>query len=229
MASRDSKNPNPYVLAVLTALMSGVCALAGVYLASSLSGSQSLNHASHVARTAAYQQFFEAQAASKESLLAQLQYVEGLVDASFTDSEIQQVEDYIAEIVPLISTEKVIELTQSFTTVRGQASQLVLMRITDLFYALNDRSEEIRVSSYPHAFQAWFIELSPDNTRLRPQDVSPELRPLLRWLASFEKTGTAYFDVRVDESERFRVLLAAKIYGEIISQMNKDIHSQRRN
>ena len=89
--------PNPYVLAVLTALLAGFFSIAGGWYISNRQIDALILEERLVARRQAYQIFVENVSWRSSPELSQLLHLGALVDRVATDGEIQELEDHFSK------------------------------------------------------------------------------------------------------------------------------------
>jgi hypothetical protein len=69
-----------------------------------------------------------------------------------------------------------------------------------------------------------FILWNPDRRSLRPEDVSPDIRPHLLWLASLPESGEPYLKEKVSDKDRFMIVLASMLFDELSFRMNVELN-----
>jgi hypothetical protein len=140
--ARSEIEPNPYLLAVLTAVLSGFFAVGGIYLTSELAKSRAVEGHTLETRAAAYMAFLNRAKSDKGAVIARIQYAGTLARNSATDGEVQEVEDYLATISSHINADLLVELNQEFNLLRSVGSDAVRSTVEDLFLALAHRVRE---------------------------------------------------------------------------------------
>src|SRR5437867_7881745 len=90
------KEPNPYLLAFFTALMSGLFAVGGIYLTSKATSRQIQLAQGIQSKSATYLSFLNKVQEGRSSVIGKIQYAGQLAAVSVTDGEVQEVEDYLA-------------------------------------------------------------------------------------------------------------------------------------
>lgn len=223
----ENQRPSPYFLAVLTAVLSGLFAVVGVYFTSIFQEDQIKLSKKIDIRTTSYLAFLEKINSEKSSVVARIQYVGLLVNQSSTDGEIQEVEDYLADLPSQINTEILVDLNQEFNLLRISGSTQVRKIVDDLFYVLLQRIDHIDFSSYSPDVQKTYIIFHPSPKHTSPKRLSDDAKVFLAFINGLPESDSEanYIDTKVSEDERFSIVLAAKILEELLLTVRTELES----
>ncbi len=223
----ENQRPSPYFLAVLTAFLSGLFAVVGVYFTSIFQEDQIKLSKKIDIRTTSYLAFLEKINSEKSSVVARIQYVGLLVNQSSTDGEIQEVEDYLADLPSQINTEILVDLNQEFNLLRISGSTQVRKIVDDLFYVLLQRIDHIDFSSYSPDVQKTYIIFHPSPKHISPKRLSDDAKVFLAFINGLPESDNEanYIDTKVSEDERFSIVLAAKILEELLLTVRNELES----
>lgn len=217
------KEPNPYLLAFFTALMSGAFAAGGIYLTSKATIQQIELSQGIESKAAAYLTFLEKVHEGQSSVIGKIQFIGQLAAASATDGEVQEVEDYLAILSPQIDTEFIIELNQEFNHLRTVGSPDVRKNVDDLLYALTYRIDAIDISRYPKDVQITFINWNPMREFMSPDKLTGDVKAYLIWAQSIPKSKESYFEEKVSEEQRFAIILSSILFETLLSTISNEL------
>src|SRR6266511_784391 len=184
-------SPNPYVMAVLTAFLAGIVALAGSYFTARAQMKRFFVEHQLNMRRSAYTAFLERVDRVHSPVLSVILNI-GSMDRNIgTDSEIQELEDTLHQL-------------------------LRERKIADLYWQLNSDLKVIRLNGSQQV-----RELSEDLLKVLAQkyheiDILRDPRPVQEYYAlvieHHKKSGAYGWEERLTEEERISVLLAARLF-----------------
>lgn len=221
------KSPSPYFLAVLTAFLSGLFAVIGIYFTSIFQEDQIKLSKRIDIRTTSYLAFLKKINSENSSVVAKIQYVGLLVNQSITDGEIQEVEDFLADLPSQINTEILVDLNQEFNLLRISGSTQVRKIVDDLFYVLLKRIDHIDFSNYSPEVEKTYITFHPYPNHISPKMLSADAKEFLAFVVGLPVSNkeSSYIDLKVSDDERFSIVLAAKLLEELLLTIRNELES----
>jgi hypothetical protein len=198
-----SRTPNPYAIAVLTAVLAGLFAVIGGYFTSAFQARHAIAQKQLEYRVTAYSSFLDKTNLNNAPAISQILNIGQMADHVATDGEIQAFEDRIADLLKKQDAHDLyLQLNADLNLLRLHGSGRVQKTCEDLLKALMLRDFEIDWKSYP-----------PDVAEYHD-----------KWKAAQEK-GIAYgWEERVSPEERLMVITMAKLTQVLIQQLREGIH-----
>ena len=191
---------NPYVIAILAATLAGFFSVVGGYFAASFHARHAIAQKRFEYRVEAYGVFLDK--ISRNKIISQLISIGGMADHLATDSEIQDFEDRIGQLLKRHDAEELYwRLDTDLNILRLYGTIRVIEICDDILKALVLRDEEIEWKSYSPEIVAFHNE----------------------WKMSQQK-GVAYgWEERISVEERLMVVTIAKLTQALINQLRLEI------
>ncbi|MFC7518021.1 hypothetical protein ACFQUU_23710 [Herbaspirillum sp. GCM10030257] len=199
----QSPAPNPYAMAVLTAVLAGLFAVIGGYFTSAFQARHAIAQKQLEYRVAAYSSLLDKTNLNNAQAISQILNIGQMADHIATDGEIQAFEDRIADLLKKQGTHDLyLQLSADLNLFRLHGSGRAQRTCDDLLKALMLRDFEIDWKIYP-----------PDVGEYHE-----------KWKTALEN-GTAYgWEERVSSDERLMVITMAKLTQLLIRQLKEEIH-----
>ncbi|HBP87791.1 MAG TPA: hypothetical protein DD706_08855 [Nitrospiraceae bacterium] len=212
---------------MLTAFLSGLFAVIGIYFTSIFQEDQIKLSKRIDIRTTSYLAFLKKINSENSSVVAKIQYVGLLVNQSITDGEIQEVEDFLADLPSQINTEILVDLNQEFNLLRISGSTQVRKIVDDLFYVLLKRIDHIDFSNYSPEVEKTYITFHPYPNHISPKMLSADAKEFLAFVVGLPVSNkeSSYIDLKVSDDERFSIVLAAKLLEELLLTIRNELES----
>ncbi len=198
--------PNPYLMALLTATLAGLFSVLGGYFAASFQAKHAIAQKQIEYRVEAYGAFLDKTDRNKAPALSQIISIGAMADHLATDSEIQAFEDRIALLLKKYDAQDLYwQLNADLNILRLHGSDRVSKICDDLLMALLLRDSEISWTDYPSDIVAFHN----------------------RWKTAQEK-GTSYgWEERVSGDERLMIIMVAKLTQVLVKQLSNEIHAAK--
>ncbi len=219
----ENSTPNPYVLALCTALLSGFFAVLGIILTSSLQKDQVQLSKSLDFKVSTYNSFLQKVTKGKSEAVSQIEHVSLIVGNAHSEGEIQEVEDFVSDLNPRIDTEFLVELNQEFNLLRISGSDSIRRNVDDILSALILDTDNIDISNYPVDVQYVYVMYTPNIKKIDPSHLHSDARKVYDFVSSMPKTKVDYFEAKVSDEERFAIVLTAKLFQNLITSLRQEI------
>ena len=128
---KKDKAPNPYLIALYTAMLSGVFAILGFYFTAKFQTERAIQQKIFEYRISAYDKFLSSMSGQKSPLIAETLNIGQLAQHVATDSEIQTLEDKFYELSLKNSDYKI-----SWHRLQKKAGRMIYAVVTALTYFL---------------------------------------------------------------------------------------------
>jgi GTP-binding protein EngB required for normal cell division len=125
--------PNPYMLAFLTAILSGLFSVLSIHVTSIYHDKHEKLSKNIELKKTAYMLFLDRVNNGKSTVVNNIQYIGKLADKSYSDGELQEVENYLSTLPKQIDVKLLIELNQDFSILEACGSKDVRKTINDFF------------------------------------------------------------------------------------------------
>jgi len=203
---KKGKQPNPYIVAPLTATLAGLCSVVGSYFVARFQAQHAIAQIRLEYRTAAYNSFLHKTNPSWTPVTAEILNIGTMADKVATDLEIQEFEDHIAAFLRRYSALDLYwRLNADLNVLRLHGSERVSNICSDILLSLTQRDDEINWSTSP-----------PDVVTYHD-----------RW-KGLQQNGIAYgWEERVSGDERLMIVMVAKLTEALIQQLRLEIHGSR--
>lgn len=200
--------PNPYILAILTALLAGFFSIVGSWYISNRQIDALVLEERLIARRQAYQIFVETVNRRNSPELSQLLHLGALVDRVATDGKIQDLEDRFSEVIKnLHSYDTYLQLSSDFGVVRLHGSEQVNKIADDLLATVVFRSHQIDLDSYPPEFVSYW-----EQWRLLQEGD----RIVIGW------------EPKVSPDERFTAIAASHLFSYLLEVIRRELRQEPR-
>lgn len=196
------KQPNPYAIAVFTAVFAGVFAVIGMYFTAQLQAKHAIAQKQLEYRAHAYTAFLEKMDRSRSPVIGQLLSIGSLAKMAATDSEIQDIEDQFAVLLRKAPLQDLYwQLNGDLNFIRLFGSNRVRRVCDDILKALALREDEIDWSVYPR-----------DVAQFHAQ-----------W-AEAEKEGIAYgWEPKISDDERLMIVVVGKLFELLVTELRNEL------
>lgn len=223
MNSRTPSGPNQYLLALLTALLSGAFASLGVYLTAVAEEEKEKLALRAESKLSAYTSFLDAVATGESRVVRDVQYIATLAEQSATDSGLQKVENHIAKLSSSVDAALLVELNHEFNVLRIHGSEAVRRNVQDILSALAGRAGNLNLSEYPARIQEQYIAMHPEPASIRVENISEEVREPLTFYRSIPVSDESYIDLKVSDEERFSIVVGGLLFGHLIETIRRRV------
>jgi len=199
---KGDKQPNPYVVAILTATLAGIFSVIGGYFAAVFQAEHAMAQKQFEYRVAAYEAFLDKTDRNRAPAISQILNIGTMAEHLATDGEIQAFEDCIAELLNKHSAEELYwQLNADLNVLRLHGSERISKICSDILLALMLRDYEINWQAYP-----------PDVIALHE-----------RWKIAQEKGISYGWEARVTDDEILMVVTIAKLTQVLVQQLKSEI------
>lgn len=201
--TKVTATPNPYVMAVFTAVLAGIFSIIGGYYTTDFQARQAIAQKQFEYRVLAYTAFLEKTDHAKAPAISQILAIGSMADHLAFDGEIQEFEDRIVRLLKKHSAQDIYwQLNADLNSLRLHGTPRVAEICDDILKSLLLRDHEIIWSKYPTDLMA-------------AHD---------RWNTAQDK-GLAYGWIeRVSSDERLMIVMISKLTQALIAQLRKEIH-----
>lgn len=204
MNRKTKQSPNPYLLAFITALFAGLFSIVGNYHLSKGQIKQMLLEKDLDLRKEVYLSFLNKIDKSNDPVISEMLNIGSLVDKAGTDSQIQDSEDRLHNILSKNDTYDIYwRLNSDLNILRLRASDRVKMRADDLLNALTLNFHEIQIKNHSAEVQAYYD----------------------KWW-EVQRDGIAYgYEERITPEQRFSIIISGKLLQSLIQAMNEELRT----
>ena len=219
-----SNQPNQYLVALATVVLSGLISVGVAYLTFKLQSEQLVATRSAEMKARAYLSFLDRVGGSGHiKAVAQFQNAGKLLEKSISDGELQEVEDALSELPAELDAEFLMDPNAEFNLLRIVGSKDVRKTVDDIYYVLAYRHQALEVSGYPLKVQKVFIWMHPNLSDIRRDQVSVEGWELRNFLQKIPKSDENYIDAKVRDEERFSIVLAASMFEYLLELIREEL------
>jgi hypothetical protein len=198
---------NPYGIAVLTALLSGVVAVAGFYFTVKWQVENLITQKQYEYRSIAYGSFLIAiNNKNKAPVFVEMIRIGELFEYVCTDEEVQSLEDRLGRFIQLNCAYKnFLELKNIFDILRLHGSNLVRKYCDEILLVLMCREYDVKWEKYP-------------NNLILLKD---------KWVDN-QENGIVYgWEEKVSNEERVMFVLLSAMYENLLAQMRNELYSEK--
>lgn len=225
---KSSGQPNQYLIALATALLSGLVSVGAAYFMFKLQSEQLVATRNMEMKAGAYLSFLDRAGSGSIKAVSQIQNAGRLLEKSISDSELQEVENAISELPTHLDTTFLVDLNAEFNMLRIAGSQDVRKTVGDIYYVLAHRYQSLEMAGYPLKVQKVFIWMHPNISDIRREQVSAEGWELRDFLKGIPKSDKNYIDAKVEDEERFSIALAASMFDYLLDLIREELDSGSR-
>jgi len=202
-ATKVAPTPNPYLMAVLTAVLAGIFSIMGSYYTTNSQAREAIAQKQFEYRVLAYTALLEKIDHIKAPVISQILTTGSMTDHLTTDGEIQEFEDRIARFLKKHSTQDIYwQLNADLNSLRLQGTPRVAEICDDILNSLLLRDHEIVWSKYPADLVAVHDRWSTNQ----------DIRQAYGWTE------------RVSSDERLMIVMISRLTQALIGQLRKEIH-----
>jgi len=204
MLRRSNKHPNPYVMAIFTAILAAGFATLGTYYTHQKQTQKFLLEQRLGSRKQAYTLFLEKIDREKSPLLSRLLHLGSVAEHLATDGEIQTLEDAFEQItVALQSYDLYWQLSNDMSILRMYGSRTVVEYANDLLDLTSGKYWQISLQKYPRDVQVYFH----------------------KW-KKHAALGVAYgWKERITSDERLTLILTARLFRNILETIRAEFEN----
>ena len=197
--------PNPYLVAVFTALLSAVFAIIGFYFTAKLQAENVIIQKQYEYKATAYSAFLSSINKNTSPVIAEILSAGELSKHVVTDEDIQSLEDKFGRLAALNYEYKIsLRFDSEFNILQLHGSEIVRRYCEDILSVLALREQSVNWNDY-----------SKEITQLRD-----------RWLA-IQINGIAYgWEEKVSDEERVMYVLLSALYKNLLTQLRTEIYSE---
>lgn len=197
-------SPNPYILALITAVLAGFFSIVGSYFTAKIQINQTVMEKQFEYKISAYTSFLEKVDRSKMPAISQVLTIGSIAGHLATDGEIQAFEDHIAEL-------------------------LSKHDIHDLYWQLNVDLNILKLHGTPRVAQICDDIMLILLLRHHEIDWSKYSVDVVNFYKRWQETqiqGIAYgWEARISSEERLMIIMMAKLTEVLIIQLRDEMHS----
>jgi len=203
--SKVPSTPNPYLLAVITAVLAGIFSVIGGYYTARFQAQEAIAQKQFEYRVLAYTTFLDKTEHSKAPAINQILTIGSMADHLATDVEIQEFEDRISALLKKHSLQDIYQqLNSDLNTLRLHGTPKVAAMCDDILKSLLLRDHAIDWGKYPSdiasSHEAW-----KEN----------------------QENGRAYgWEELVSSDERLMLVTISKIFYMLIAQLRLEMHER---
>ncbi|MFQ5915136.1 MAG: hypothetical protein ACE5JS_18345 [Nitrospinota bacterium] len=194
MREASKRQPNPYLLALFTAVFAAVFSVVGIYYTSKKQTERLLFEQRLDSRRRAYVLFLEKIDRERSPHLSRLLNLGSVADRVATDGEIQALEDAFGELATFLQDYELYwQLSNDMSILRMYGSQRIVGYSKALLAVISGLHWEIALEKYPSELQIYYH----------------------RWRNAQEK-GIAYgWEPKVTDEDRLTLIVAAKLFSNL--------------
>lgn len=196
------KQPNPYLMALMTAALAGLFSVIGGYFVAGVQARYATAQKQLEYRANAYGAFLDKTDRNRAPAIGQILNIGTMAEHLATDGEIQAFEDRIAEFLGKHSEQDLYwQLNADLNVLRLHGSGRVSSICSDILLALSLRDNQINWSAYP-----------------------PDVIAFHEWWKVGQEKGVAYgWKERVSGEERLMIVTIAKLTQVLMQQLRLEI------
>ncbi len=204
MNNKTKESPNLYLLAFFTALFAGLFSIVGNYYLSKDQIKQVLPEKDLDLRKEVYLSFLSKIDKSNDPVISEMLNIGPFADKVGTDSQIQDLEDKLHNILSRNDTYDIYwRLNSDLNILRLRASDRVKIRADDLLNALSLNFDAIQIKNHSAEVQAYYK----------------------KWW-EIQREGIPYgFEEKITLEERFSIIISGKLLQSLIQAMNEEINT----
>lgn len=203
----NSNNPNPYIIAILTAVLAAILSVVGGYFTSKIQTENAILEKQFEYRASAYNSFLESVTPEKSPMLAKMLSLGKEMNFVHTDGEVQSLENESEKLMKeYYASDLAWKLDYHFNILRVHGSEKVRKYCDDINLVLNKSEYQVDWSKYSPKIQkeyAYWAEIS--KTEANPAD--------------------DYVDPKIMSQERMMIEMSSVLYAALIEQLNSELHS----
>jgi hypothetical protein len=202
---KTDKNPNPYLMAVMTAFLAGLISAASGYFISDLQAKHAIEAEQYEYRLKAYMSFLEKIDRKNSPFISQLFAIGDMAKHVATDSEIQAYEDKTHDILSKIKTEDVYcQLNNDFSILRMFGDKKTSQYCDDILLIVNYKIHLVEWKQYP-LFVKHIYEKCLKNEK-----------------------GIAHgYEARVSDEDRTMIIMLREIFNLLIEHIRHEIKNEK--
>lgn len=201
-ASAASRPPNPYVVAIFTAVLAGLFSVAGGYFTAGFQAKHAIAQKQYEYRVGAYRAFLDKTEHKNSPSISQLLSIGAMADHMSTDGEIQAFEDRVASLLGEYGAQDLYsQLNSDLNILRLNGSERVVEICDDILKALLLRDEEIDWGRYP----------------------SDVVEVHSRWKIHKDQGASYGWEERVSAEERLMIVSIAKLSQALVEQLRSEV------
>jgi hypothetical protein len=196
------KQQNPYAMAVFTAVLAGIFSIAGSYFTTQLQTRSAIVQKQLEYRAQAYSGFLEKIDRSRSPVLSQLLSIGSLAERVVTDSEVQSLEDRLADIFKQSDIQDLYwQLNSDLNILRLHGSTRVRRMCEDILKALSLQDSEIDWSFYSAEASLFYT----------------------KWRDA-QKQGQPYgWKPKISKDERLMIVVVGKLFELLIDELRHEL------
>lgn len=204
-AAGANKTPNAYVMALLTALLAGSFSVIGGYFIASFQARFAIGQKHLELRAQAYSSFLEKVDRVRSPIVAELLNIGSLSEHVATDSEIQTLEDRLGEFLKANEKQTIYwQLNSDFNVLRIFGTVRTQQLCEDILKLLVLRDHAVNWSQYSRSVQEYY----------------------LKWRKIQDEGESSYTEDRISSNERLMVIMMAKLFGVLVTQLRSELSDQ---
>jgi hypothetical protein len=196
--------PNPYLLALLTAVLAGLFSITGGYFTASFQAKNAVLQKQLEYRAQAYTTFLEKIDKTRAPLLAELLNIGSLANNVGSDGEIQELEDRMGALLDKAKPSDIYwQLNSDFNILRLHGTPSVRETCQNLLKVLSFRHWEVNWSTYSPVIQNYYK----------------------RWRKIQDKGVVYGWEAKILPDERLMLILTAQLFEVLLGQLRDELRS----
>jgi hypothetical protein len=197
------KQQNPYAMVVFTAVLAGIFSIVGSYFTTQIQTKYAIVQKQLEYRAQAYSGFLEKIDRSRSPVLSQILSIGSLTERVATDSEIQDLEDRLADIFKKTDIQDLYwQLNSDLNVLRLHGSTRVRRMCDDILKALSLKDSEIDWSFYSAEASQFYTE----------------------WRDA-QKQGLSYTEPKISDDERLMIVVLGKLFELLIDELRHELQT----
>jgi hypothetical protein len=192
-------------MAVFTAVLAGIFSVVGSYFTTQIQTKYAIVQKQLEYRAQSYLGFLEKVDRSRSPVLSQILNIGSLAERVATDSEIQNLEDHLADIFKKADIQDIYwQLNSDLNVLRLHGSTRVRRMCDDILKALSLRDFEIDWSSYSAEVSQFYA----------------------KWRDA-QRNGIPYgWEPKISDNERLMVVVIGKLFDLLIGELRNELQTQ---
>lgn len=196
------KHTNPYLIALFTAIITGIFAIIGFYFTINLQTASIIKQKQFEYRASAYNSFLTTVNRNKSPLISDILSIGQLTKHVATDMEMQILENKFGKLASSNREYNIsLQLDSDFNILRMHGSNIVRQYCDDIITILALRESDVNWSKYSEEIN--------------------EKRDI--WIGPKQETEVDYVDTKVTDEERMIFVLLSTLYTELINQLSTEL------
>jgi hypothetical protein len=203
-SAKREQSPNAYTMALLTAVLAGLFSIVGGYFVASFQAKHATTQKHLELRAQAYSAFLEKVDRVRFPAAAQILSIGSLADKVGTDGEIQALEDKMEVLLRGNDTQTLYwQLNGDFNLLRLYGTPSIQHHCDDILRIFAEKRVNISWNKYPAPVRQYYE----------------------KW-RHIEDSDVAYFDPKITTDERLMMIVVARLFASLITELRSELYGQ---